>query len=207
MRIHWRRNRGGDRGGRGTRRGLAAIALVAALASCAPAPGGDVFSGRIDAAAIAPLPAGAPFSLAVEGDGPTRAALIERLRRLLVARGHGIDANAPHVLSFRVITVAAGGRASLPEVGLAGVIGSSGTRDVGVSIDLPILGLGGAPRNRYRYVAEIELRDRAGALVWRGRVDGLAATRDADRIAARVLPPLLDRLGQTVRGEGLRPPS
>jgi len=182
------------------------IALVAALAGCSPAPKGDVFSGRIDAAAIAPFPAGAPVSLAVEGDGPTREALAARLRRLLVARGHGIDANASYALSLRVITIASGGRASAPDIGLAGVIGSSGTRDVGVSIGLPILGLGGAPRNRYRYVVEIDLRDRTGALVWRGRVDGLAATRDADRIAARVLPPLLDRLGRTVRGEGLLPP-
>ncbi len=205
MRISRRRNRDGNRGGGGAWRRFAALALIAALAGCTSAPRSDIFSGRIDAAAIAPLPAGAAFSLTVAGDGPTRAALAGRLRRLLVARGHGIDANAPYALSLRVITIAASGRASPPNVGLAGVIGSSGTRDVGVSIKLPILGLGGAPRTRYRYVVEIDLRDRDGALVWRGRADGLATTRDADRIAARVLPPLLDRLGQTVRGEGLLP--
>ncbi len=188
-------------------RGLVAALLLAALAGCARAPDSDVFSGRIDAAAIAPLPAGAAVSLAVAGDGPARAALAGRLRQLLAARGYAIAADAPYALSLRVIALAAGSRASAPDIGIAGVIGSSGTRDLGVSIGLPIFGLGGASETRYRYVVEVEIRDRAGALVWRGRASGLAATRDADRIAARVLPPLLDRLGRTVRGEGLRPPS
>ncbi len=77
---------------------------------------------------------------------------------------------------------------------------SSGTRDVGVSVGLPIFGLGDRARGRYRYAFEVAVSDRERRRLWHGYATGVAGTDDVAAIAPTVLPALLDQYGGTVRG-------
>ncbi|MFQ5785934.1 MAG: hypothetical protein ACE5H8_14090 [Alphaproteobacteria bacterium] len=188
-------------------RTIGTLALLVGLlaAGCAASTPDGVLSGRIDATALGDLYPGAAFVLAAPGGATDVAGLNGALADALAARGIVIAADAPFVLDYRISATPATARLGLPEFGLAGVLGSNDTHDVGVSIELPFFGLGDQIRKRYRFAAEITVSRRDGMHLWRGRVHGLAATGDLDTIAAQVFPALLDHLGETVRSRAFDP--
>ncbi len=190
-----------------TRRLTAAVLCVGlAAAGCAAPPPTDFLSGRIDATAFGDIPGGVPIAVAAPDDTPRGIRLTRLLVDALTARGIAAESNAALVLAYRATTTPASSRDGFPDIGLAGVIGSSGTRDFGLTIGLPIFGWGKRPDGRYRYVVELTLDERDGSRLWQARAAGFAGTRDVVEIARTVFPVLLDQLGRTARGVAVSDP-
>ncbi len=180
------------------RRVTLTLCLWLLAGGCVSPPPEGVLSGRIDATATGDVAA----AVAVEpADGtPESAALRALLVDELAAHGIRVAAGAALVLSWRVAVTPARSRFGVPDVGLAGIIGSSGTRDVGVSVGLPIFGLGDRTLGRHRYAFEVAVSDRERRRLWHGYATGVAGTDDLAAIAPTVLRALLDQYGRTVRG-------
>lgn len=183
-------------------RRLATLALCLGLLAggCTSPPPAGVLSGRIDATATGDVAADAAVAVEPADATPASAALRDLLVDELAAHGIRVVADAALVVSYRAAVTPARSRLGVPEVGLAGVIGSSGTRDVGVSVGLPIFGLGDRALGRHRYALEVALTEREGHRLWHGYATGIAGTGDIAAIAPTVLPVLLDQFGRTVRG-------
>ena len=191
---HWARGR------------LAIAALCAGLlvASCAaPVPPAGVLSGRIDTTAFGEVPAGTPIAIDSTDDTPRSMLLTRLLDNDLTRRGVAVAEGAALILGFRLSATAATKGAGFPDIGLAGVVGSSGTRDLGITIGLPIFGWGRRSSDRYQYVVELTLDERDGNRLWQARAAGLAGTKDVVEIARTVFPALLEYFGRTERGAGL----
>lgn len=188
-------------------RPMAAILWLGVLAAgCAsPQPVAGVMSGRIDATAFRSLPEGAPIAVSPPDDTPRSIRLTRLLAGALAARGIPAENDAALVLTYEATTTTATAtaRAGFPDIGLAGVIGSSGTRDVGLTIGLPIFGFGRRSADRYEYVVEMAVAERDGSRLWQARAVGLAGTGDIVEIARTVFPVLIGQIGRTARGIGI----
>lgn len=176
------------------------LAIVAALAllGCAgdaPSPGRIVkgtIEATLEAEAIVPS-ALALAPAATEASEPeVEAALGEALDR----RGIALAPDSPFVLRYAYVGVPTTLEDPSLGIGVGGVFGSSGTHDVGVGVELPVLGeRSGGEGIAFRLDLALERRD--GARLWRGRAEGLARPLALRAILRPIAPLLLNRLGET----------
>lgn len=180
---------------------------VLAAGCASPPPPARVLSGRIDATVFGDVPDGAPIAIAPPDDTPRSIRLSRLLAGALSARGVAAENHAALVLTYNVTTATATATASarggFPDIGLAGVVGSSGTRNVGLTIGLPIFGFGRRSGGHYEYTVEMAISERDGSRLWQARAAGLAGTGDVVEIARTVFPVLLEQIGRTARGVGM----
>lgn len=78
---------------------------------------------------------------------------------------------------------------------LGGSAGSGGSNDVGVGLDLPLLG-GDRKVRQTAYRMELSLENAAGTLLWRGHAKGNARVAEPGAIARPIAPLLLEWLGK-----------
>lgn len=173
---------------------------VLAVGCAAPPPAENFLSGRIDATAFDDLPEGASVAVISPEETPRGIQLTRLLVSEMTARGIAVQSDAALVMTYRATTAAAPSPGGFPDIGLAGVVGSAGTRDVGLTIGLPIFGWGRRASGRYEYTVEMAIAERDGNRLWQARAAGLAGTKDIAEIARTVFPVLLQQIGRTVRG-------
>lgn len=178
--------------------GMMRASLVGALllaAASAAAQGPAQVRGLMQATAYAPLPDGAPLALRPpDGSQPSRdMALV--LGEALARLGRGSDPGAPHQLSFRIGDVPGVAVPRPPDIELRGALGSSGHDDAEVVLRLQMLDRARPrPSSRARLLI-IEVSDRAGAPLWRARVEASGAEDDV-RLVEALAPLILARLGE-----------
>ena len=130
-------------------------------------------------------------------DGGSRDVDIEGvIRQSLLRRGYEASDNAPHILRYMLQTAVT----NTDEDGLGFMLGgtlgsSSGVNDLGIGLDLPLLG-GNSSVRRVAFLFELSLEGPDGALLWRGRAAGRTQFSEAGRIARPLAPLLIERLGR-----------
>lgn len=139
---------------------------------------------EIEAVALAP-------SQGAEPDPEVEAALGRSLDR----RGIAVAPDAPLRLRYRLHAVPSDAEDEGLGILLGGSAGSSGSNDVGVGLDLPLLG-GDRTVRQTAYRMELSLEDAAGTLLWRGRARGNARVAEPGALARPVAPLLLEWLGK-----------
>lgn len=176
---------------------IVAVCLVAAgLAACSsPPPQRESMAGSLDTVAGHPLPDELFVALApCDGTAATlelRFALEGQLERLAIDTSD----EAPLRLAYCVALVPLDQLAGyLPDIAVAGTIGSAGSSDIGVGIGVPVLG-GSGRVSRYRFEITVTIEDRNDLALWSGRAAGAAELYSFRRIARTVAPLLLERLG------------
>ncbi len=177
-----------------------ALALALALTACAgperrPTSGADVW-GELEAGLYGDI--GELLTLRVAPpEGGSRNFDMERaINQSLARRGYGTDADASHVLRYMLQTALTDSSDEGPGFLLGGELGSSsGVNEIGIGLDLPLLGGGSAVR-RVAFLFELSLEGPDGALLWRGRAAGRTHFSSPERIARPVAPLLIERLGR-----------
>jgi len=177
-----------------------ALALALTIAACAgperrPASGADVW-GELEAGLYGEI--GELHTLRVAPpEGGSRDFDMERaINQSLARRGYETGEDAPHVLRYMLQTALTDSTDEGPGFLLGGELGSSsGVNELGIGLDLPLLGGGSAVR-RVAFLFALSLEGPDGALLWRGRAAGRTHFSEARRIARPVAPLLIERLGR-----------
>ncbi|MSP68155.1 MAG: hypothetical protein EXQ96_08740 [Alphaproteobacteria bacterium] len=178
-------------------RAIVAALLALLLAACAGTGGEGRTHGTIDATATAPAPAGRAVRVVAE-DGRTDSTLGPIIARGLRDRGMTVADDGTLRLAYR-LGFGPGDPPERPGVSVGGVIGSSGTRDLGIGIGLPLLNWFGPRETRFT-LAVILKRDDDDGVLWQGWITGATRDEDAGRAARATASLLLGYLGDTVRG-------
>jgi len=84
----------------------------------------------------------------------------------------------------------------LPDIAVAGTIGSEGSSDTGVGTGVPVL-VGGGQISRFRFEITAAVEDRSDRALWSGRPAGAAEFYTFRSVVRTVAPLLLERLGTT----------
>ncbi len=149
-----------------------------------------------DASPVARPEAGRAVALRIRDESERESLRIAAIANDVLAQ-HGFrpdgTARAVLVLRFdRPRTLSAPGR---PAVGIFGRGGSSGTSDIGVSIELPV-GRGPAPAPPARHEVIAELETQSGKVVWRERAakDAPAAAEIDSLLARELIGRVIERL-------------
>lgn len=177
-----------------------ALALALTIAACAgperrPASGADVW-GELEAGLYGDIVDLRSLRVAPPEGGLRDVDMERAINQSLARRGYGTDAEAPHVLRYMLQTAVTDSADEGPGFLLGGEVGSSsGVNEIGIGLDLPILGGGSAVR-RVAFLFELSLEGPDGALLWRGRAAGRTHFSEAAHIARPVAPLLIERLGR-----------
>lgn len=180
-----------------------ALFLAVTVLGCAgdAPPPGRLIKGTVEATLEGEAVAPNALWLAPIAGAPPEPGVEEALRDSLSLRGVEVATEAPFVLRYAFV----GAPTTLDDAGLGigvgGVVGSSGTKDTGVGVELPVF----AERRGDEGVAfrlDLALERRDGKRLWRGRAEGLARPLTPGAIARPVVPLLLNRLGQSAPRQG-----
>lgn len=178
---------------------IVALCLVAAgLVACSPPPPQrESMAGSLDTVADHPLPDALHLALAPCDDSAAtlelRFALEGELGRLAIETSDEAALRLAYCAALVPLDELAG---YLPDIAVAGTIGSSGSSDIGVGIGVPVLG-GGGRISRYRFEITAAIEDRNDRALWSGRAAGAAELYSFRAVARTVAPLLLERLGTT----------
>lgn len=175
-----------------------AVVLALALLGCATdrPPPGTLINVKIESTQEAEPVAPSALSIAPLAGAAPEPGVEDALRRSLSLRGIAVEPDAPFVLRYAYVGVPKTFEDQSLGISFGGVIGSSGTRDVGVGLDLPLFEE--VPGNQgIAFRLDLTLERRDGKRLWRGRADGQARLLAPGAIARPVVPLLLNRLGET----------
>jgi len=176
-------------------------ALLAALFGAGEARAQAACPGHISATALAPVPAGAVYGIALRNDDATGRALRDQLYAALRARGQTVGEPATHVLSWR-------GSLSSDGIGRGGADPFS-FRDADNNRDGDDLGwMRDVPRNQRRGAAparrlngNVELRDRAsGRVIWTAVISCDRQGDDQAALIGTLVGVVVPAIGHTVAG-------
>lgn len=174
---------------------LSVMALAMAGATAAQEV---VIAGSVEATAHEKLAAQAPIRVR-RPDGSALSADIANVFSVeLQARGHATDGGDAYVLTFRLSDDPKAIVSRPPNIELRGELGPSGQQDAEVLLRMQLLKKDlPEQRTRIRHMV-VSVTDRTNRLIWEARADVSGAGDDDFKIAAALVPYVLDRLGQTV---------
>ena len=178
---------------------IVALCLVAAgLAACSPPPPQrETLAGSLDTVADHPLPDALLVALAPCDESAAtlklRFALERELERLAIETSDEAALRLAYCAALVPLDELAG---YLPDIAVAGTIGSSGSSDIGVGIGVPVLG-GSGRISRYRFEITAAIEDRNERALWSSRAAGAAELYSFRAVVRTFAPLLLERLGTT----------
>jgi hypothetical protein len=190
------------------RRVTAAFALLVASAPLAAEPSGP--NGTLRSIACGKLDGRHHFELMLQDDSPTYIRVGRTLAAELQSKRAEVSSAAPLRLSLSIDTVHTSPRHRRPDLGRF-----SHDTDRGTRVQLNVWSnqhdslIGGrretVPRQATDEIrVEIAINDKAnGRCVWQGEAVVDLDGRDADEVAATVIPLLVAHIGETVRGEAI----
>jgi hypothetical protein len=178
---------------------VAAFLVAAGLIACSPPPQRESLAGTIDTLAHYDLAHDGLLALAPCDQTTPTFELRFPLERALDRLGFEISDQAPlrlvYCTTIVFLDVLDG---YLPDIALAGTIGSSGSSDIGVGIGIPVLGAN-ERFSRYRFEITTTIKDREGLELWSGRAAGAAGLYTVRALVRTVAPLLIERLGTSAR--------
>jgi hypothetical protein len=185
------------------------VPLVAFLALSSPMSAhADAPDGMLRAIACGKVEGPLQLEISLEDDGRSSVQIERRLAAELKQRQAEVSAGAPLRLSLSIHTVRAHSRGRRPDLGRF-----SHDTDRGTQVQFNLWSnqhdsvFGGrredvAGRHVDELRIEISINDKSnGRCVWHGQAAVDLDGRDADQAALRIIPLLVARIGETVRGE------
>lgn len=163
--------------------------------------------GTLDATGYDEIAQATPFRIRKPDASQVSDEIAGLFREQLQRRGYSVaNTGVANVLSFRVAEDVSGEKKDSPLVEIRPRERNPSHDDEATSVLL--LERRGierpkGPRQR-PHVFEVEIVDLQGRPLWSARVTPLVAAENDYLLASRLVPPLLDRLGETVQGEDLR---
>ncbi len=177
---------------------IAVFLVAAGLTGCSSSPPQrEALAGTLDTLAEHPLPDALLVALAPCDETAAtlelRFALEQELERLEIETSDQASVRLTYCAAVVPLDELAG---YLPDIAVAGTIGSSGSSDIGVGIGVPVLG-GGGRMTRYRFEITTAIKNRDNLTLWSGRAAGAAELYSFRAVARTVAPLLMERLGTT----------